>query len=83
MIRVSEGETIRLRVKFDPQEEETFVVIILEAAEIVKTLKILEATEIVKTLTSLRTVTALAWLQPATDRRRSTPLRPILLLCYY
>merc|ERR1711990_3865 len=52
VMRVSEGETIRLRVKFEPQEEET--------------------------LTSLRTVTALAWLQPASDRRRSTPFRPIL-----
>ena len=31
-MRVSEGDTIKLRVKFDPQEEETFVVTILEAA---------------------------------------------------
>jgi len=33
-----------------------------------------------ETLTSVRVMTALAWLQPATDLRRSTPFRPILTM---
>ena len=37
-----------------------------------------ERKDIGKTLTSSRTITDLAWLHPAMDLRRSTPLRPIL-----